>query len=167
MLRDMIYWTLWVSLCQVRCLIFKVPMAVYYNNFSGSYWWCWTAQSAVCGVHSGACRCSRMAISVCVTNSLSWYPRETNVPVVTDVLVVEVSVAWHPITLDFGNMQKEVEMCCRYFVENCFFNRVSWSFVANMNSFKHVLKYDHCFSVCLVSCFRKTCRALYIPVMLY
>jgi len=83
------------------------------------------------------------------------------------MLGVEVSVAWHPITLDFWQYAKEVEMCCRYFVENCFFNLVSWSFVANMNSFKHMLKYDHCFSVSLVSCFRRTCRTLYIPVMLY
>jgi hypothetical protein len=61
----------------------------------------------------------------------------------------------------FWQYAKEVEMCCRYFVENCFFNLVNWSLVANMNSFKHMLKYDHCFSVCLVGCFRKTCRTVY------
>ena len=67
----------------------------------------------------------------------------------------------------FWQYTKEGEMCFLYFVENCFFNLVIWSLVANMNSFKHMLKYDNCFSVCLVGCFRKTCRTRYIPVMLH
>lgn len=69
-----------------------------------------------------------------------------------------VSVAWHPITLDFGNMQNKKKCAVGILLKTVSFNLVSWSLVANVDSFKHMLKYDNCISVCLVGCFRKTYR---------
>jgi hypothetical protein len=101
-----------------------------------------------------------MAISVCVTQQFIVIPVRNKRFCGRHIVRLGVCVAWHPVTFDFGNMQNKKKCAVGILLKTVSFNLVSWSLVANMNSFKHMLIYDNRFSVCLVGCFRETCRTL-------